>query len=273
MQSTVITLLGETPPGTPTPVGGGCIHQAHRWGNYFIKSNKDHHAHAFACEANGLRTIAATQTLRTPEVIATGHSDGLAVLILEHLELRPSGDEVQLGEQLAALHRTTSPTFGFCEDNYIGSTPQTNTPSPSWASFFSDNRLGSMFDRLQSAGVTFRDTDRLLKRIDELVPKQPTASLLHGDLWSGNRAFLPDGSPVIFDPACYYGDAACDIAMTRLFGGYSETFYDAYRSNNETIDTRSHIEDLYNLYHILNHALLFGGTYINQATQIIRRLL
>ena len=271
MKAAVLHLLGECPAGSPVPVSGGCIHRAHRWGPYFIKSNDISHAPAFRSEATGLGAIAATGAIRTPEVVATGTADGTAILILEHLDLRPSGDESRLGEAMAALHQTTAPVFGFREDNFIGSTPQTNPPTASWGDFFADHRLARIFDLLGARKITFRGSERFLERVGSLLPKNPPASLLHGDLWSGNRAYLPDGEPVVFDPACYHGHAAADLAMTRLFGGFGHSFYEAYRSNHGDSGHADDLDDIYNLYHILNHALLFGGSYISQADAIIQR--
>ena len=271
MKVAVESILGHLPEGTPQRVSGGCIHECFRWGPYFIKSNSADHSAAFSSEAEGLRAIAATETIRTPEVIELGTSGNTAMLILEYLDLRPTGDEARLGESLANLHRHTTPEYGFAGDNFIGSTPQTNTPRSDWPGFFVDQRLAAMFDRLRKSGITFSGSQQLLHRLDTLLPPSPPASLLHGDLWGGNRAFLPDGSPVLFDPACYYGHSACDLAMTQLFGGFSEDFYEAYRSHSPNKTDAQELHDLYNLYHILNHALLFGGSYVAQAGQLIRQ--
>lgn len=272
MKGAVESILGLLPPGEPQRVPGGCIHDCVRWGSYFIKSNAASHAEVFAAEAASLQAIAVTETIRTPEVIATGSTDDTALLILEYLELHPSGNEGRLGEALANLHRHTAASYGFPADNFIGSTPQSNTPHSHWPSFFGDQRLGLMFDRLEKTGIAFSGSQQLLKRLETLLPSHPQASLLHGDLWGGNRAFLKDGTPVLFDPACYHGHAACDLAMTRLFGGFSETFYEAYESSADDGMDDPCLHELYNLYHLLNHALLFGGGYTTEVDQAIRRL-
>lgn len=271
MKGAVEAILGKLPHGDPQRVSGGCIHECFRWGAYFIKSNAAEHAEVFAAEADSLQIIATTGTIRTPEVVATGSSGDTALLILEHLELHPNGDEGRLGEALAALHRHIAPDYGLAVDNFIGSTPQRNTPQADWPSFFVDHRLGPMFDRLEKAGIVLKESQQLLDRMNRLLPHHPPASLLHGDLWGGNRAFLKDGTPVLFDPACYHGHAACDLAMTRLFGGFGATFYDAYRSSAADGMDDPSLHDLYNLYHLLNHALLFGGGYTAQASHVIQR--
>lgn len=263
--------LGHTPPGSPRPVGGGCIHNACRWGAYFIKTNTPDELPNFQAEATGLAAIAATGTIRVPEVIAHGRADGSAFLVLEHLELHSSGNEARLGEQLAALHRHTAERFGFANDNFLGSTPQPNQWTPSWPEFFRDQRIGHLLGLLAEKGVTFPEAGRFLERLPTLLPESPPASLLHGDLWSGNKAFLADGTPVIFDPACYHGHAAAELAMTTLFGGFGPDFHDAYRSSGGADDPSLH--DIYNLHHILNHALLFGGGYATQARGIMSRFI
>ena len=101
----------------------------------------------------------------------------------------------------------------------------------------------------------------------------PQPALLHGDLWSGNHAYLPDGTPIVFDPASYYGDRECDLAMTELFGGYGKNFYAAYCAAYPLDAGYVTRRDLYNLYHILNHVNLFGGSYVRQAEQMMQRLL
>jgi fructosamine-3-kinase len=269
MKEALSHLLGSTPPGDPTPVSGGCIHACYRWGPYFIKTNSADHVDNFRAEATGLAAIRDTGAIRVPDVIALDLEADRAFIVLEHLDLISSGDEALLGERLAALHQHLAENHGFPEDNFIGATTQPNPRSDRWPDFFAEHRLGHLFDLLTRRGVSFPGSERLLSRIPELLPDDPPPSLLHGDLWAGNKAFLPDGTPVLFDPACYHGHAAADIAMTKLFGGFGGRFYDAYRSHSDLDDPSLH--ELYNLYHVLNHAALFGGGYVSQAGDIIRR--
>ena len=250
------------------PVGGGSINEAFRLEGtagerYFLKLNEARHLPMFAAEAAGLDAIAATNTIRVPQPIAHGIAGRQSYLVLEHLELGSRGDARLLGEQLAALHRCTGQAFGFALDNFIGTTAQPNGWKENWIDFWRTRRLGFQLQlaaqngyggHLQSLGEKLLDT--LPAFFDGYTP-QP--SLLHGDLWSGNHAFLADGTPAIFDPACYYGDRECDLAMTELFGGYPATFYAAYRAAWPLDAGYATRRDLYNLYHILNHANLFGG--------------
>ena len=257
------------PSSPPMPMVGGCIHHAWKWGPFFIKTNSSRMDRAFLAEESCLNAIRRTNTIRVPETITRGMVEDTAFLVLEHLDLVSFGNEALFGEQLAALHLQTSEPYGFPEDNFIGTTTQPNTWTDDWPSFFRDHRIGRLLGLLEKKGIRFPDSDRLLNRLASLLPGQPKPSLLHGDLWSGNKAFLRNGTPVIFDPSSYYGHAACDLAMTGLFGGFGSCFYDAYRGSCKLDDPSLH--DIYNLYHVLNHALLFGGSYVAQAGSIIRR--
>ncbi|GAB1235628.1 fructosamine kinase family protein [Ferrigenium sp. UT5] len=224
--------------------------------------------------------------MRVPQVIAHGVADDHSYLLLEYLALNSRGDAGALGEKLAALHRNTADRFGFAQDNFIGSTPQPNGWTDDWTTFWREQRLGFQLrlaaqngygGTLQSAG------EKLLQRLPAFFAGYtPQPALLHGDLWGGNHAFLADGTPVIFDPAAYYGDRECDLAMTELFGGYPAEYYAAYQAVWPLDAGYAIRRDLYNLYHLLNHANLFGGEggdrlrvtgYAKQAEQMIARLL
>lgn len=268
--------------GDHAAAGGGCINQTYRIRGldhqlFFIKLNAaDKHA-MFVAEAEGLNTIAVTNTIRVPRPISHGIVSGQSYLVLEHLELSSRGDAKLLGEQLAALHRCSAKQFGLAQDNFIGTTPQPNTWTDDWVTFWRERRLGFQL-RLAAQNGYGGQLQILGEKLLDVLPAffvgyTPPSALLHGDLWSGNHAFLSDGTPTIFDPATYYGDRECDLAMTELFGGYPADFYAAYRATfplNEGYTTR---RDLYNLYHILNHANLFGGGYARQAQQMMQRLL
>ncbi len=268
--------------GDYAAASGGCINQTYRirgldHQQFFIKLNAaDKHA-MFVAEAEGLNTIAVTNTIRVPRPISHGIVNGQSYLVLEHLELSSRGDAKLLGEQLAALHRCSAKQFGLAQDNFIGTTPQPNTWTDDWVTFWRERRLGFQL-RLAAQNGYGGQLQILGEKLLDVLPAffggyTPPSALLHGDLWSGNHAFLSDGTPTIFDPATYYGDRECDLAMTELFGGYPADFYAAYRATfplNEGYTTR---RDLYNLYHILNHANLFGGGYARQAQQMMQRLL
>jgi fructosamine-3-kinase len=262
-------------------VGGGCINQAMRvqYGEatYFIKLNIASQVAMFAAEARGLQELRDSHTLRVPEPVCWGEDGQSAYLVMESLELGGRGDPAQLGTGLAALHRVTRERFGWVLDNTIGSTPQINTPTEDWIEFWREHRLRFQLElaarsghggRLQSRGERLLDGLPLL-----FAGHTPQASLLHGDLWSGNFAYTRTGEPVIFDPAVYFGDREADLAMTELFGGFGREFYAAYREAYPLDAGYAVRKTLYNLYHILNHLNLFGGGYHSQALGMIDSLL
>ncbi|MFN2308698.1 MAG: fructosamine kinase family protein [Gammaproteobacteria bacterium] len=262
-------------------VAGGCINEAVRvrgeGRDFFVKLNAADLADMFAAEAEGLRAIAETHTVRVPAPVCWGVAGDTAYLVLEHLSFGRGGRGAVLGEQLAAMHHATRADFGWHRDNAIGSTPQLNTPTHDWISFWRERRLGY---QLQLAarngwGGELHDLgERLLVDMPALFDGyRPQASLLHGDLWSGNHAYLADGQPVIFDPAVYYGDREADLAMTELFGGFGSDFYAGYRAAWPLDAGYATRKTLYNLYHILNHLNLFGGGYQGQALRMTRELL
>ena len=265
-----------------TAIGGGWINQAHRISgqdgrHFFVKLNSADKLAMFSAEVAGLNEIAATQTIRVPKPITHGITGKLSYLVLEQLDLTSHGDAKLLGEQLAALHRCRGKSFGFSQDNFIGKTPQLNAWLDDWVYFWREQRLKFQLLLAFENGCGDQLNDLGTKLLDALPAYfdgySPQPSLLHGDLWGGNHAYLADGTPAIFDPAAYYGDREADLAMTELFGGYSADFYAAYRAAWPLDAGYTTRRDLYNLYHILNHANMFGGSYIRQAEQMMRRLL
>ncbi len=262
-------------------IGGGCINRAFRLTagdcHCFVKLNRADAYSMFEAEADALRVLAAAGAVRVPRVICTGASLGHAWLVLEHIALGGPSDMPGLGRQLAAMHRHLGPGFGWHADNFIGASPQQNGWTGDWAEFWRTRRLGPQLDLAKANGNGARlsvEGERLLSRIDALLDgHRPAAALLHGDLWGGNAAFASDGTPVIFDPAAYYGDREADLAMTELFGGFSPAFYAAYREAWPLDGGYPLRRDLYNLYHLLNHLNLFGGGYLGQCLGAIDRLL
>jgi protein-ribulosamine 3-kinase len=270
-------------PSTARPVSGGCIHDAWRLdgedGPVFLKTAAAGAAWLLETEADGLQALREAGFLRVPAVIGQETSDGVAWLALEWLELSaPSpASERALGEALARQHLAGGPYFGWHRDNAIGATPQSNTPGSDWGEFFAARRLGFQLGLGGERGWPRRLLGRG-KELQERVPallagRKVTPALLHGDLWSGNRSADADGRPVVFDPAVHYGDPECDLAMTRLFGAFHREFYTAYDSLLPPAPGRALRARLYQLYHVLNHANLFGGGYLQQAEALIESLL
>ena len=282
-ESALSRVLGSHVRRGGRSVGGGSISDARRHetdaGPVFVKRGARSLHEAFSAEAAGLQALAQTGTLKTPRVLAVDVWSDCAFIALEWIELKGAkrSGEAMLGEQLAALHRATQAQFGWSLDNTIGATPQQNTTEDDWVRFWRDRRLRRQLMLAARNGASGRLCDRgeaLCQRLDAFFTDyRPAPSLLHGDLWGGNWGIDTNGSPVVFDPAVYFGDREADIAMTRLFGGFGPAFYAAYQSAwplDPGADVRT---TLYNLYHVLNHFNLFGGAYHAQAEAMIDELL
>lgn len=264
-------------------VGGGCINETYVISDdarcFFVKTNDAAYGEMFAAEAEGLSAIVSAGSVRAPRPICRGSFSRSAYLVLEYLPLGPEhGDSLaRLGAGLAALHRHTHPEYGWHRDNTIGTTPQLNRRTRDWAVFWRDCRLQYQLQCAARRGCgasLLNKGERLLSELNIILKDHnPPASLLHGDLWSGNFAVLENGEPIIFDPAVYYGDRETDLAMTELFGGFMPSFYAAYRDHYPLDGGYALRKLLYNLYHVLNHYNLFGGGYAAQAERMIDKLL
>ncbi len=268
----------EVGPARRRSVSGGCIHRCWilegRWGECFVKANTASRLEMFEAERDALRELAAAQAIRVPEPYLTCQMDGEAFLLMERIEFGGGGAGDRQGRELAALHRKLSGDgrFGWDRDNFIGTTPQPNRWSTHWGEFFAEHRIEHQLRLNRQAGHDFRGARRFVERVVELVgDHSPEASLLHGDLWGGNAGFDVAGRPVIFDPAAFYGDRETDLAFTRLFGGFEEAFYRGYQEAWPLADGWRDRQEIYNLYHVLNHTLLFGGGYGPQAQRIMDR--
>ncbi len=268
-----------------SPISGGDINQAYKLTFqtqttdclYFIKLNQVDGLSMFEAEAAGLTQIAQTQTIRVPVPICSGVHENYAYLILEYCPIVPLTDRTrhELGRKLAELHLASGSTaFGWQQNNTIGSTPQPNPWTTNWAEFWQGSRIGYQLDLAQQKGGRFKYGDRLLANIPEILQAHsPKPSLVHGDLWGGNAGALATGEPVIFDPAVYWGDREVDLAMTELFGGFGAAFYQGYEAVYPIEPGFANRKSLYNLYHILNHYNLFGGSYGRQADRMMADLL
>jgi protein-ribulosamine 3-kinase len=269
-------------PRAPRHVGGGCINSAAVLGDgeqrWFVKLNDAARLDMFEAERDGLEAMAATNSIRVPQPLCCGVAAGQAFIAMEYVPLGGAGGATAAlaGEQLAAMHRAGAAAFGWHRENTIGATPQPNGWEADWRGFWCERRLGFQLElaaqngyggRLQQRGA------RLLADVGALLGHAPVPSLLHGDLWGGNLGGDDAGNPVIFDPACYYGDREADIAMTELFGGFGGRFYAAYNAAWPLDAGYGVRKTLYNLYHILNHLNLFGGGYASQAERMMDRLL
>lgn len=263
------------------PISGGDINAAYRLTltdgtRIFMKANRTASPAFFQAEANGLAAIRGTGAIGVPEVIAAGNDERYgSFLLLEWIEAAPQKRDFweTFGHSLAKMHLADADHFGWKRDNYIGSTPQINTPIESWITFFRDCRLAPQFKR----ALHWFDADmrkcitRLLDHLGDWLVEPPRPSLLHGDLWSGNFITGSDGQAWLIDPAVYVGHAEADLAMTELFGGFHPRFYAAYQEVNPLQASYDERRDLYNLYHLLNHLNLFGAEYLSSVEHIVRR--
>ena len=266
-----------------SPVTGGSIHAAWRLGDthrsFFAKTGDGHEGPMFAAEAAGLQAIAATRAVHAPRVVCQGTSDRESFLVLEALELGALDAAAgrRLGVALARMHATTGPAYGWQADNFIGRTPQRNEMHESWPHFFAHRRLRPQLALARENGMDRALVAQGLEVADRIgalfLDYRPLASLLHGDLWSGNAGRMQDGEPAIFDPACYWGDRETDLAMAELFGGFPDAFFAAYREAWPLDGGYERRKPAYNLYHILNHYNLFGAAYLGQAQRMITGLL
>lgn len=260
-------------------VHGGDTHQAFRISDgrkrFFVKINNAEASLNFQAEALGLMALSANEHIQVPKFICHDICEEKSYLVLQHIIIKDGeSDQWQnLGSALAHMHKTQSQTdFGCDFNNYIGKTPQVNHLMVNWCDFFAENRIGHMLQLLAQSGIRFVDIDAAVEQVKSyLKSHQPQASMLHGDLWRGNVGFFKS-QPVMFDPAFYYGDRETDIAMTELFGRFPESFYRGYQQTWPLDVNYKSRKSLYQLYHILNHALMFGGHYMQSARETLKQI-
>ncbi len=258
-------------------VGGGSISKA--WQvtmsglpRLFIKVHTQAPRGFFSAEAEGLDYLQQVANVRVPQV----HAIGEQFLVLGYISPgQAKADFWQiLGHQLATLHARTREEFGFFNNNYCGTTPQENRFVVDGYDFFAQQRLWPLANAAHAQALLapgdLADLESLIARLPSLIPEQP-ASLLHGDLWSGNVHTASDGEPVFIDPAVYFGWAEIDLAMTQLFGGFPESFYHAYEEERQLEKGWRQRLPIYNLYPLLNHLVLFGGSYLASVRAVLQK--
>lgn len=260
-------------------IGGGCIANAQKVetvsGNeYFLKSYLGTGSKILRNEADGLKELAKANAIRVPEVIY--HDDDILLIEFIRTGSRRGDFSEIFGQQFAEMHRFTSDKFGFSENNYIGSTPQINTPKiDNWTEFYWEYRLLYQFKLAERNGYISESFCKAFAELEIRVPQilegtEEKPSVLHGDLWGGNYMVDEESNPVLIDPAVYYGHREADLGMTQLFGGFDKKFYNAYNEAFPLPDDWEYRIDLYKLYHVLNHLNLFGSGYYSQAYSIIK---
>lgn len=264
-------------------VSGGSINQAAKvilqnTGPCFLKWNKTADPDMFEKETSGLEMLSGAGTgLLVPGVIACKTSpEGTGFLLLEYFEqgIASEKSHINFGHALAELHKNHKETFGLDHDNYIGRLPQANNPHDNWTDFFIEERLEPQLKMALDSGKLSQgivsNFETMYRSLPEIFPPEPPA-LLHGDLWGGNYFYNRDGDAVIYDPAVYYGHREIELAFTHLFGGFSAEFYSAYQDILPLEEHFHQRKDIYNLYPLLVHTNLFGGSYARQVKSIVRR--
>jgi protein-ribulosamine 3-kinase len=263
-------------------LSGGCISNAYKITfeddlSFLIKINEHSPTDMFTKEAHGLQELRKANTIKVPDVI---HYEDEFIL----LEFIESGRKTKnffedFGRKFALLHKFAADEFGFYEDNYIGSTPQININDESikknWTSFYFNMRLLYQFRLAEKNGYadnSLRDAfTKISNKIDSVLEgSDEKSSLLHGDLWSGNYMTDENGEACLIDPAVYYGNREADLAMTKLFGGFSVSFYEAYNEAFPLREGWKYRENIYMLYHVLNHLNLFGRGYYAHALSLMK---
>ncbi len=276
--------LGE--PVTITglrPIGGGCINDAQQVdtdkGRYFMKYNSaSRYPGMFESEARGLQLLENAGCLKVPAVIGHGETNNQSILVLEYIAsaIQKTGFWQEFGEGLALMHQQVPEggQFGLDHDNYIGSLPQGNRRHDDWISFFISERLEAQLKLARDHGRAGKELstmfEQLYRVLSDFFPEEPPA-LLHGDLWSGNYMTGEKGEPVIIDPAVYHGHRYMDLGMSKLFGGFSAAFYEAYNAHYPLEKGWQEGIEIANLYPLMVHVNLFGGGYLGQVKRLLRR--
>ncbi|KAA9001747.1 fructosamine kinase family protein [Affinibrenneria salicis] len=272
--------FGPAHPGERQQLTGGEMHPAwrvrHGERDVFVKCDVREMLPKFTAEADQLALLARSRTVRVPEVYGTGSDRDNSFLLLEYIPAKPLDAHSAwcLGQSLARLHQwSDQPQFGLDFDNDLSTTPQPNSWQRRWSSFFAEQRIGWQLQLAAEKGLSFGDIDPLIALIEaKLHGHQPQPSLLHGDLWPANCASSATGG-YLFDPAVYWGDRECDLAMLPLYPSLPPQIYDGYQSvwplDKGFIDR----QPIYQLYYLLNRANLFGGPHIINAQKAVEKIL
>ena len=268
---------------------GGCINDSYQITtltnkSFFLKTNKNAPADMFPMEAKGLEDIRSIKVLSTPKVLLVNAH----FLLLEFIEVQKKTPIFfqTFGKLLARHHQISAAYWGYSSDNYIGANRQVNPSIPyqqenaskDWAQFYFENRILYQLKLAEKKQLSDATLSHLISKLEPNIPEilapgcEPPA-LLHGDLWGGNFLITHHHSPVMIDPAVYYGHREADLAMTKLFGGFSSDFYNAYNETYPLKPGYEYRENLYHLYHVMNHLNLFGKSYYNRCIQLIQSYL
>ena len=288
LEEALKTLFNDANIVSSQTVSGGAINKARKLtlsnGQVvFLKFNDFDTLPFFQTEVTSLDTLRDTHTIGVPQVYGYGidAKDHMAFILLEYLSSSKEYDWKTFGHELAQMHRAntshaiTGGTYGFLENNFIGSMPQINTPHDSWIEFYIEERLMPQFKWADSY-FTKEEKEEIVAYLEKaksflIEPSFP--SLLHGDLWIGNTIVGSDDKVWLIDPGSYVGHYEAELAMTELYGGYPRQFYQAYYEiipQEEGYEIR---RDIYNLYHTVNHLNIFGGMYYQASLNLMKKLL
>jgi fructosamine-3-kinase len=287
LHDAIESALGEAVTNA-SRVGGGDLNDAWRveLGDHtavFIKTADHVKPGVYTTEAQGLRWLAEPGALEVPDVLAEldpsdPDHDGPRLLALEWIEegtLGPGGEE-ELGRGLAKVHEAGAPTFGGDAALRLGPLEVPNDPTDSWPEFYAERRLRPLARDAESKGALpsgcMRAIDRVCERLHDLAGPEEMPARLHGDLWSGNVLAASDGRPYLIDPAAYGGHREVDLAMLRLFGGPSQRCFAAYEEITPLAEGHEERVELWQLFPLLVHAVLFGGAYGSSVARIAERL-
>ena len=263
-------------------ISGGCINDAEivtckSGKTFFVKTNNNSTMDMFVKEANGLLELSKANVIRVPRIT---HAEA-DFIILENISSQAK-DKLfweKFGRNFAVLHKYSSISFGFYEDNYIGATPQVNlvnnTEKTNWSEFYFNKRILYQYKLAENKGYAGEELRKYFSRLESKINLifndcNVKPSLLHGDLWSGNFITDETGNACLIDPAVYYGHREADLAMTKLFGGFDSRFYSAYNEEYPLDSEYGYRVNIYKLYHVLNHLNLFGSGYYQQAVSLIK---
>jgi protein-ribulosamine 3-kinase len=263
-----------------TSLSGGCINDAYKIKSakgelFFLKQNTA--GKMFHCEANGLNELRKSKSIKVPEVYSVG-DEYILTEFIEQGKYPPRFYEL-FGHQFAVMHKYSSDNFGFYENNFIGSTTQLNIPDDeersNWTSFYFNKRLLYQYRLTEKNGYGEAELNKYFRIIESKIDfilsgSENLASILHGDLWSGNFICSKSGEVYLIDPAVYYGNREADLAMTKLFGSFNNEFYSAYDEVFPLPPGSAYRENIYKLYHVLNHLNRFGSSYYNQAVSLMK---
>lgn len=263
------------------PISGGCIHNGIQLqtthGDFFLKYNHLSSLNNFQAEEKGLTLLAKTKELYIPEILESGATENYAYLGMEFIASGKRAPDYweDFGRRLARLHKQTQASFGLDHDNFIGALPQSNTQHANWIDFFIQERINPMVEMAIRKG-TFEakirdDFEKLFIKLPQLFPLE-TPALLHGDLWGGNILSDKKGKVWLIDPAVYYGHREMELAFMTLFDSQPAEFYQAYQEVYPLSTGFASRFAIYNLYPLLVHVNLFGGSYISAVKHGLKAL-